>query len=282
MLAAAPPTLPPFPMGTVYKNPALVELIVELQWELTPVSIPPGSGVDPFHDLLRSDLSQRLSAEGYTHVMDVVPANVPREFLAWKPMVRFSPSLDTWPKVQLGPGMFSIHAVGTSATPYGGWHTFEPAVTKAIDTFLLAFPTPDKLLRFKSLQLRYMNAFTAKHGYKSNAQFTNTYLGLSSVLPKAFLKELGISEEGVSTNSRTSFSVARLADSEVVLDFADASINGAAGCVLQLGIERKSNFSSRREDIFAWLNDAHGLARQTFNSLVRKELQSIMQPEEQP
>lgn len=266
-------------MGTIYRNPALVELIIELQWELSPTLMPPGSGVDPFFDVVRADITPRLAQVGYANSQDLAPSGIPREILAWKPIVRFAPAPDQWPKVQLGPGIFSVHIAGQQ---YTGWPDFEPSVGAALDALLASFPSYQKLLKLKQIQVRYINAFTAAHGFENYAQFTSRYLGLTSVMPRSFLDALGVSPENVSTTSQTKFPITVPPAAHVSVQAAEGKVNNMPGCLIQITIEGGDSVKVEHVDLMAWLNGAHEIARKTFLSLAAPELLRSMQPEERP
>ena len=262
-------------MGTIYKNPSVVEVICELHWELTAVALPAVGGIDPFFDVVRADLTPRLAAAGFPQSQELAPPQVPRQFLAWQPIVRFAPTADTWPKVQLGPGLLTVNMAGQ---PYTGWPDFQPPVASAVSALLESFPTPNRFLRLKSLQLKYINAFTDKHDFKTYAQFTSKYLGLRSVLPDRFIESIRTPASVIATNSQTRLPVAEPRNSHVVVQVAEAQINQSPGCVLQLSIER--NGATEHDQIMQWFEDAHTLARKTFLSLVGADLVNLMQPEE--
>ncbi|CAB3790370.1 TIGR04255 family protein [Paraburkholderia caffeinilytica] len=262
-------------MGTIYKNPSLVEVICELHWELTAVAMPAVGGIDPFFDVVRADLTPRLIAAGFPQSQELAPPQVPRQFLAWQPVVRFAPTADTWPKVQLGPGLLTVNMAGQ---PYTGWPDFQPSVASAVSALLESFPTPNRFLRLKSLQLKYINAFTDKHDFQTYAQFTSKYLGLRSVLPDRFIESIGTAADVIATNSQTRIPVVEPRDSHVVVQVAEAQINQAPGCVLQLSIEKSG--ATEHGLVMQWFENAHALARKTFLSLVKTELINLMQPEE--
>ena len=262
-------------MGIIYKNPSLVEVICELQWELTPVVGPPGTGVDPFFDVVRADLTPRLGAAGFSNSQELVPAQVPKQLFAWQPVVRFAASPEAWPKVQLGPGIFSVNMAGQS---YIGWPDFAPTVTTAMEALVESFPNPERFMRIKSLQLKYPNAFTEKHDFHAYSQFTSKYLGLTSVLPAAFFEQTGISATAISTTSQTKLPVHDPEKSHLVIQVAEGQINQIPGCVLQLSVER--NAPVALQEIIPWFHKANVAARTAFQSLIAPQLVELMRPEE--
>ncbi|SIN81932.1 TIGR04255 family protein [Paraburkholderia phenazinium] len=262
-------------MGIIYKNPSLVEVICELHWELTPVAIPPNMGVDPFLDVIRADLTPRLNAAGFVNSQELAHPQVPRQFLAWQPIVRFAPAPDTWPKIQLGPGIFTVNMAGPN---YTGWPDFQPAVDSAVGALIESFPTPEKFLRLKSLQLKYLNAFTNKHDYQTYAQFASTYLGLKSVLPSAFIERIGVTAAEISTNSQTKLPISTPSDSYITVQVSEGLVNQTPGCVLQLAVEKTSKTEPKQ--IMPWFREANIAAREAFQSLATPRLIELMRPEE--
>ncbi|PRH36762.1 hypothetical protein C6V07_07810 [Burkholderia gladioli] len=262
-------------MGIIYQNPSLVEVICELQWELTPVVMPPGAAVDPFFDITRTDLAARLAANGFVHALELVPNQAPKELFAWQPVVRYALAGDRWPKIQLGPGVFSVNMAGPE---YTGWPDFAPTVQLAVTSLLQSFPTPERLLKLRSIQLKYLNGFTKKHNFRSYAQFTSEYLGLKSVLPDAFLERMHTTTASVSTNAQSKFVLESPSRSHVLMQVAEAHINKEPGCLLQLVVERDENIEIG--SILEWFNAANLAARGAFEGLVSRQLIDLMQPRE--
>ncbi|NPT63624.1 TIGR04255 family protein [Paraburkholderia sp. RL16-012-BIC-B] len=254
-----------------------MEVVAELQWNLTPVSGPLGAAVDPFFDILRADLTPRLAALGYGHVMDLVPPQLPREIMAWKPLCRYAASENAWPKLQLGPGLFSVNMSGVQ---YTGWPNFRRTIEDGVGALIASFPSPERLLHFKSVQLRYIDAFTQAHNYRSNAQFALDYLGLDNVLPDRFIDKLRLDPAQITTASNTRFTLPALESSSANIVVSDAKVNGSDSCLVQFNIETAKAFQPRVGSVMEWLESAHVVAKDMFLSLASDELQNIMLPEE--
>jgi uncharacterized protein (TIGR04255 family) len=264
-------------MGIIYKNPALVEVVAEVQWNLTSLAVPHGAAVDPFYDVVRADITPKLAALGYIHVLDIVPPQVPKELLAWKPLQRFSASESSWPKLQLGPGIFSVNMGGPQ---YTGWPDFSKAIEDGFSALLGAFPSPDRLLSLKSIQLRYIDAFSETHNFKNIGQFTSEYLGLDHVLPNRFIEKLRLDPTQVATQSNTRFPLPTLEKASASIQVADAAVNGKKSCLIQFTIEKTQDIQPKAINLMEWLETAHDIAKDMFLSLVSDDLQRIMKPEE--
>ncbi|MDN7492546.1 TIGR04255 family protein [Burkholderia sp. AU45274] len=262
-------------MGIIYQNPSLVEVICELQWELTPVVMPPGSAVDPFFDVVRADLTGRLASQGFANVQELAPSQAPKQLFAWQPLVRYAPAADKWPKIQLGPGVFSVNMSGPE---YTGWPDFAPTVRVAVQALLQSFPNPERFLKLRAIQLKYLNGFTKQHNFRSYSQFTTEYLGLKSVLPDTFLDRLHTSASAVSTNAQSKFSINTPSDSHILMQVAEADINKSPGCMLQLVVERTADIQVG--NILSWFDQANLAARGAFESLVTRQLVDLMRPRE--
>lgn len=262
-------------MDTIYRNSALAEVVVDLQWQLNPLTIPPGAAVDPFLDDLRDTLDGRLEQLGIGRRVDLVPPQVPREMLAWKPIYRYEKSQDAWPKAQLGPGVFSVNMGGQK---YSGWKNFSTTVMDCIDAFIESFPNADRFLKLKSIQFRYINAFTEAHGFISNSQFASEFLQLTTVFNTEFINKLGINIADVNTASTSHFPLSEPKQSYATVKAGDAVANNKKIFFLQVEIGKKNNLL--KEDLGTWLQSAHSIARLVFNSLVSDSLRLKMDPEE--
>ncbi|WP_175981201.1 TIGR04255 family protein [Burkholderia sp. BCC1630] len=262
-------------MGIIYQNPSLVEVICEVHWELTSLVMPPGAAVDPFFDVIRADLTPRMLAAGFANVQELVPPQVPKQLLAWQPTLRFAPSAEVWPKAQLGPGIFTVNMSGQS---YTGWPDFEPTVASAIGALLQSFPNPERFLKIKSLQLKYLNSFTAKHNFRNYAQFSSEFLGLKSVLPNGFADKLGATATEISTTSQTKLPIPNPNGSHLLIQVAEGQANQVPGCIVQLSVEKSGNTATN--EIADWFHAANLAARMAFQSLVTPQLSELLRPEE--
>lgn len=264
-------------MGIVYANPSLLEIVVDVRWALSPLSVPPGAAVDPFFEVTRSDLEKKLASLGYTHIEQLAPAEVPKEFLAWKPLVRFSQTENQWPKLHFGPGLFSVHMNGSE---YKGWEYFKKDIHAALDALLTAFPSPEKLFKTKSTQLRYINAFKKNHSYENNWQFTTNLLNLSPTLPHSFIEKHIEDSAKLSTASNSRFGVSSPQNSIAGINVSDAKIGNEFACLMQLSVESIEESPPAQQEIHSWFESAHTTAEELFSSLLSEELKSIMKPEE--
>lgn len=259
----------------IFKNAPLAEMIVEVRWRLTPVSTVPNGGVDPFHDILKKGLEKEVGGAGYSVVQEMVPPEVPREFLAGQPTTQYRKSHNVWPLFQLGPGVFTINITDE----YSGWQgAFRNDVVVGLEAFYKAHPA-HQMLHIETVRLIAIDAFSTEHGYKNYLDYSKDFLNLGLVLPKAFVEAYAQEDDSFETRSETIFRLKNLDAS-----FARVSIGGGKkdtnkALVLQTTIETKLGFESSG-DILEWLDSAHLSHREMFRSLLTEKLRDILDPKE--
>src|SRR5687768_10684619 len=166
----------------LYENPPLVEVIAEVHWKLDPLGAIPNAAVDPHYKITAEELAGSLSKVGFGLVERLIPDDFPLELIAHKPVLRFRKSPNTWPVYQFGPGFFSTNMV----PPYDGWNDFKAKATLGLDHLLACYPLPERFMKLRQLELRYIDAFSRKHGMEDRASFLRK-LQVQVVLPRQLL-----------------------------------------------------------------------------------------------
>jgi uncharacterized protein (TIGR04255 family) len=172
----------------LYPNAPLLEVIVELRWEMVQLASMPGAAIDPHFESTARDLKDRFEARGFGVVEALVPPQAPKEFFGGQAVYRFRKQAERWPLYQLGPGVFTANIV----PPYPGWSSFLPFITEGFEDLVQSYPAATKLMKVRQISLRYLNAFTRAHGRESQFVFLNDGLGLSLEMPSGFSRQLGL------------------------------------------------------------------------------------------
>lgn len=162
-------------MGTRdLKNKPLVEAIFEIRWRLQQKA--PGLAVDPHYRLLLGRLFDRLSTE-YREHEQLDSANVPDEMIGHVVQHRFRVAPNSWPLVQLGPGILTIND-----TDKYKWEDFQVRITDVKSKLYEAYPKPADLV-VENLILRYIDAVEFDYQSSDVLQFLRDKLKIRVELP---------------------------------------------------------------------------------------------------
>src|SRR3990170_3561524 len=136
-------------MAKGLKNKPLVEAILEVRWQLQGAL--PGPQTDPHYKFLLGRLFDRMLKD-YPEHEQLPTANIPDEMVAHVVQHRFRVAANSWPLVQVGPGIFTVN----STADYK-WEDFRLRVLAAIEKLYEAHPKVGDL-KITNLILRYIDA----------------------------------------------------------------------------------------------------------------------------
>jgi uncharacterized protein (TIGR04255 family) len=132
-------------------NKPLVEAMFELRWGLDG---PPGMAVDPYYQMLIGLLFNAVKGN-YPHWERLPASKVPEGFAPYAPHHRFRAGVETWPLVQIGPGLLTVND-----TEDYEWETFFPRCSAVVDSLFGIYPDASEGLRIFEITLRYIDADT--------------------------------------------------------------------------------------------------------------------------
>ncbi len=156
------------------ENKPLVEAILEIRWRLPGTQS--ASQIDPHYKLLLGRLFDRL-LEDYPEHEQLPAANVPDELARYVVQHRFRVAINSWPLIQLGPGIFTVN----STADYK-WSDFHPRVLSAIDKLYDAHPKAGEL-KITNLILRYIDAVDFDFRADNTFEFLKDKLKMGISLP---------------------------------------------------------------------------------------------------
>ena len=175
-------------MVVAYRKAPLIELIVQVQWQVQTLQVPGGPAIvtdsSAEFDRWFQQLTERLREEGFHELERVVPHDVPP--IAGQVVYRFRRGPDQrFPVIQFGHGVFTVNA---GPPDYRSWASFQPQVEKALSLLLASRPRNSKVTKFNSLSLRYLDCFNEDLRKRaSNFAFIRNDLGISIHLPDGLL-----------------------------------------------------------------------------------------------
>ena len=259
----------------LWEKAPLVEVIAEVHWALKKLdSAPPDARIDPYYELFRDEFVEACRAEGFEHSQELMPSIVPLELTADQPRVRIRAKPDSWPLMQIGPGLMTANIV----PPYKGWAAFEPFLAASIDRLFTSYPIASKTLQIERLHLRYVDGFDKSFGLDDYPAFAFSKLGIGPMLPEAFIAE------HVQETSQSSFIVESRFQNKSPegaagnIKLSPGRINGQDAAVLELQCESRYPDKSATDIGFIkkWFNEAHQTLRSQFENIATDELKEIM------
>ena len=149
------------------KNPPIVEALVEIKWKLKEKT--PTGNFDPHYQFLLGTFREHIKEEYPFH--EALPASeVPDEMTGGIVKHRFRVDKDTWPLVQIGPGIVTVN----ETEKYGTFDHFKPKAASVIKALFKSHPQPADL-NINSLMLRYIDA--KEFDYFTNDVVSNLPVG---------------------------------------------------------------------------------------------------------
>ncbi len=251
-------------MGKELKNKPLAEAIFEVKWKLQ--GIPPAPSIDPHYKLLLGRFFDRMQNEYPVH--EPLPAaNVPDELVGHLVQHRFRKALDSWPLVQIGPGILTVNS-----TEEYTWSDFRDRILYAMEKLYDAHPKVDDL-KIASLILRYIDSVEFDYVNKDVLQFLEDKLKLKIRLPDNLFTGTGVEKNPSNLNWRCSF---RCQDPKgtVNLLFATGKKRDVPAVVWETTVESVGDVLTRAPKAFEnWLASAHKITDDWFFKMIEGELE---------
>lgn len=176
-------------MPVTLKNSPIVELIAEVRWDhpsqpfVGPqiTGMPMGIVANPAEfEAFFMRFSGPAFAIGFPQIERLVPHGFP--MFAQQPVFRFRSNENPGLLLQVGAGIFSVHAT----PPYKTWDEFAPVIRRGLEALFSARTPQENTTPFSSVNLRYIDAFKESHSRGQDiATFLREVLKIDVQLPKA-------------------------------------------------------------------------------------------------
>jgi hypothetical protein len=250
-------------LGIPLKNKPLVEAILELKWQLADQ----GQGMvsDPNYRVLLGRFSERVEGD-YPAYERLDLAGVPDELVGHQPQHRFRASADSWPLVQLGPGILTVNDTETY-----DWDDYEPRCARAISLFLDAYPgsaTP----QVQDLTLRYMDAIPFDFRQANVLEFLEKNLKAKLGLPSNLFEGMPVKAAPASTSWTASFPLQE-PEGTITVRFSTGFRNQEPALIWEtLVMSDAAQAPDLAEGFAKWLSAAHTLTDDWFFKLIEGDL----------
>ena len=245
-------------------KPPLAEAIFELRWKLK--TIAPGFLGDPQYQIFVGRF--QAAVEEKFPFWERLPASaLPENALVHVPHHRFRVGKESWPLVQIGPGLLSINQ-----TEKYTWTEFKATVLDVVNALVHSYPDSTNLLHLESAQLRYINADLLKSA--SPTEFLRDKMNVKVELPEKLFGDEAVGKQTQGFSMALAFKSSKPA-AEAKLTFAQ----GINNQVNQPAIIWESTITAMANDvpefpngIAEWISKARAIAHHWFLALTEQNL----------
>jgi len=252
----------------VYERAPLIEVILEIHWKIKPLGSAPNAAIDPYYDLFREAFLENCKAK-LPIVEQLVPSEIPAEFVSDQPHLRLRPTKAGWPLVQIGPGVMTVNIV----PPYAGWAEFKKFIEWAFDLLYASYPMAERTLHPLRTHLRYIDVFDAKYGLDGYSNFVDVHLGVARPIRPEVVDEIAASPKEITYSADTRFAVKSPIGSTARVRIAPGQSDGRDAVILELHCDGAMPGGYQSEEILlSWYDEAHATLHVLFDKTTSTEL----------
>ncbi|MEX0965706.1 MAG: TIGR04255 family protein [Bacteroidia bacterium] len=240
-------------MNKLPKAP-LQEAIFELRWPLQPDST--GRQLIDAEYLFALGKFQEALKNKFPHHVAKFPSDFPHQLLNYQAVHQFWKEEDTWPVIQLGPG---IATVNDTEKNYVWDKTYLPNIKTALEALKKSYGQ----LGFNSLSLRYIDVVrVADYGKESWEAFVEEYINFS------FINRFHTRGKLQRFHFEQSF---EMAGSGLLNVTFSTGLNNKKEDIFiwQTAVNRHEKTSN--DEVISWLKNAHECSSAIFKEICKKE-----------
>ncbi len=252
----------------VLKNKPLVEVILEVQWELTKGA--PGLQIDPHYKILIGRLFDKIQDDYPVHEQ-LQTATIPDEIIGRTVQHRFRQSKDGWPLIQIGPGVMTVNE-----TEKYIWSEYKMRCIKAIEALYSSYPSDD--IKISSVILRYIDAIEFDFVNENIYEFLSSKMNLNLNIPEK-LFEKGIEKRPRGINWQSSYSSSQPKGMMDLHVFSGHKQDKLALLWETIFRTTGSDLPELPSDFESWIDQSHELTDHWFFTLIEGELEGIFSNE---
>jgi uncharacterized protein (TIGR04255 family) len=246
------------------KDKPLIEAILEVRWKLQGNA--PAPQTDPHYKLLLGRLFDRM-LEGYPEHEQLPTASIPDELVGHVVQHRFRVAANSWPLVQVGPGVFTVNSTADYT-----WADFRPRALSAINKLYDAHPKIEDL-QIANLILRYIDAECFDFGTGNTFRFLRDMLKLNISLPDSLFDGTGVEDKPNSLTCQYSFKCKR-PKGLISVRFATGLKANTPAVVWETTVESAEADLPEMPSAFeSWLDAAHQITDDWFFKMIEGELE---------
>lgn len=246
------------------KYKPLVEAILEIRWRLQ--GIAPGPQNDPHYKLLLGRLFDRM-LQKYPEHEQLPSANIPDGLLGHVVQHRFRVAANSWPLVQIGPGVFTINSTADYT-----WPDFRPRVLSAIEKLYDAHPKVSDL-NITNIILRYIDAVDFDYRGEDAFEFLRNKLKLNISLPTNLFEKTGVENKPSTFTWQCAFNCEN-PKGTINIRFATGQKENNPAIIWETIVESTGeNLPEMPKAFEGWLDEAHDISDNWFFKMIEGELE---------
>jgi uncharacterized protein (TIGR04255 family) len=237
-------------------NAPLEEVIFEVRWTLQ-LAEDTTQMYDAGFELASGRLSTIVEKELPVYKR-IVPSEFPEQLLFYKAVHQYWKAEQTWPVIQLGPGIFTVNC---TEDWYDWGNNYFPFLQQAVRWLIQAYKQP---LQFAFASLRYIDVMkVSDYGDLQNGwqDFIGRHFNMSyqnSFNTRGQQKQININQ------------VFELEDGgSLQVQLSDGLRNNEPALVWQTAVLKKQSFTS--DQLIQWADDSHAITHQLFEEMLKPE-----------
>lgn len=239
-------------------NAPLQEVIFEVKWDLD-VKEETNQSYDKGFDIAAGKFSG-IVQDQFSVVRRKLPEEIPNNFLNYQTVYQYKSGVQTWPILQLGPGIFTVNDTDKN---YDWDKTYFPLIKRGVNWLEKAYT---KNLNYRFASLKYIDTIKVNdYGFKGDwKSFISEQLNVS------FQNQFEIG--GKLTNAQLNQAFELEDESHLQVSVSSGKTNKLNEPLLiwQIGIQKQKMF--QKTDLFEWLEHSHDIASDLFKKIVKPDL----------
>ncbi|MBP7708007.1 MAG: TIGR04255 family protein [Candidatus Aminicenantes bacterium] len=248
------------------KNKPLVEAILEIRWHLLNKQNGPGFEEDPHYRLLLGRFSERIQ-KVYPFHESLPAASIPDNMAAFIVQHRFRTGANSWPLVQMGPGILSVND-----TAGYSWPDFQSRCQSAMSNLLDSHPNIADL-KIKALMLRYIDAIPFDFEKNNVFTFLREKMKVTLALPNSLFASDKVFNSPSTFSWESSFKHTNPAG-KLVIKLASGIRDKESALIWETRVgSEDSQVPDLKAGFSGWLEGAHELTDDWFFKLIEGDLE---------
>ncbi|MCE5340552.1 MAG: TIGR04255 family protein [Planctomycetaceae bacterium] len=246
-------------------NPPIVEALVEVRWAMEKTS---EQNPDPYYQLLLGSFYQKIKKDYPFH--EALPASsIPDEITGSVVKHRFRVAENSWPLIQIGPGIMTIN----QSDGYTTFEKFKPMPINAINALFEIHPNP-KELKIKNLVLRYIDAVKVDCSQVNILDFISDSMHTPVKLPNFIIQDENFEKKPTGLKWQTSLRCHQPAGM-ATLAFSTGTREGKPALIWEQILKSENDDIDEMPQKFeTWIDSAHNVVHKWFQNIIEGDLRT--------
>ncbi|MFZ5452278.1 MAG: TIGR04255 family protein [Thermodesulfobacteriota bacterium] len=242
----------------------LVEAIFELKWQLKEIAT--NINIDPEYKLLVGIIYDRIKKDYPSH-QSLDSTNIPDEFSGYVVQHRFRKGENSWPLVQLGPGIITLND-----TKEYDWDDFKERIINVSNVLFDVYPESHIKLKIKSALIRYIDAIEFDYDKENILSFLKDKLKIEVKVHEKLFDNTGVNNLPSFYDLKFSFKSGK-PRGIIRIRFVKGRKQGSDSLIWETTVESiGEDAPSNIGEINIWVEEAHRLTHDWFFKLIEGEL----------